>query len=247
MFKIILITLGAALAVAAPATAQEPPVEWGYEGAIGPAYWGSLSPAFAACGEGSLQSPLDLRSAARLPAPRIDTRYVPSSVTLTNNGETVEVRSDMAQSLRVGGKSYSLVQLHFHVPSEHLVAGDGAPAEIHFVHQAADGERAVLGALVRRGRANRQFGRIAAALPEGAGEQARVQAPVDLTRLLPRSRRAYRYPGSLTTPPCTEGIRWMVMAHPVRVSEAQLGALEDVVEGNARPVQPRNDRPIVLF
>ena len=101
--------------------------------------------------------------------------------------------------------------------------------------------------MVEQGRRNAAFGSLAAAFPENAGDATRVEAPVDLAELLPASRRAYRYPGSLTTPPCTEGIRWMVLARPVWISEHQLEALEEIVEGNARPVQPSHGRPLVLF
>jgi carbonic anhydrase len=236
----------AALAFAAPVVAQES-VEWSYEGPTGPANWASLSPAFRTCGEGSRQSPIDLRDAVRRPAERIRTFYAPSAVTQLNNGETIEVRSDLAQTLFVGDKPFSLVQFHFHSPAEHPVAGAVKPLEIHFVHQAADGERAVLGALVSVGRGNAEFGLLAESFPHRVGEVARVEAPVDLRRLLPSSYRAYRYPGSLTTPPCTEGIRWMVLAKPIRISEHQLRELQEIVEGNARPAQPRNGRPLVLF
>ena len=236
----------AALTFAAPAAAQES-VEWSYEGPTGPANWGSLSPAFRTCGEGSRQSPIDLREPVRRPAELIRTAYTPSAVTQMNNGETVEVRSDLAQTLFVGDKPYSLVQFHFHSPAEHPVAGAVKPLEIHFVHQAADGERAVLGALVRAGRENAEFGLLAEAFPQLAGEVARVETPIDLQRLLPASRRAYRYPGSLTTPPCTEGIRWMVLAKPIQISEHQLEKLRETVEGNARPAQPLNGRPLILF
>lgn len=238
-------SLAAALAVAGSAVSQDP-VEWSYEGRNGPEAWAGLSPAFAACGEGEAQSPIDLRGPRRRAAAPIVTDYVPSALTESNNGETIEVRSDRAQTLRVGGKAFGLVQFHFHAPSEHRVAGDGSPLEIHFVHQAADGERAVLGVLVEEGRRNRAFARVAASFPAQAGDSERVDVPVDLTRLLPASRRAYRYPGSLTTPPCSEGIRWMVLARPVTVSERQLDGLERIVEGNARPVQPRNGRPVVI-
>ena len=140
----------AALALAGPAMGQES-VEWSYEGPTGPEFWGGLSPAFAACGEGSLQSPIDLRDPRRRPVPRIDTDYTPSALAELHNGETIEVRSDLAQTLKVGDESYALAQFHFHVPSEHLVRGDDAPLEIHFVHQAADGERRCSAHWSRRG------------------------------------------------------------------------------------------------
>jgi carbonic anhydrase len=234
------------LAFPAPGVAQES-VEWSYEGTTGPANWASLSPAFRACGEGSYQSPIDLRHPVRQPAERIRISYTPSSLSELNNGETVEVRSDLAQTLFVGDTPFSLVQFHLHSPAEHPVAGSVEPLEMHFVHQAADGERAVLGVLVSVGRENAEFQLLAQSFPHSAGDQTRVEIPVDLQRLLPSSRRAYRYPGSLTTPPCTEGIRWMVLAKPIRISEHQLEQLHEIVEGNARPAQPRNSRPLVLF
>jgi carbonic anhydrase len=237
--------VASSLAAAGTALSQDP-VEWSYEGRTGPDYWAGLSPAFAACGEGALQSPIDLRDARRRQAARIETGYRRTALEETNNGETIEVAPERSQELRVGARRYGLLQFHFHAPAEHVVAGEQAPLEIHFVHQAADGERAVLGVLVEEGRRNRAFARVAAAFPDAAGEQSRVDAPVDLTALLPASRRAYRYPGSLTTPPCSEGIRWMVLARPITVSAAQLRALERIVEGNARPVQPRNGRRLVL-
>ncbi len=224
----------AALAFAGPAMGQES-VEWSYEGPTGPEFWSRLSPAFATCGEGSLQSPIDLRDPSRRPAPRIDTDYTPSALSELNNGETIEIRSDLAQTLVVGDKAYSLVQFHFHVPSEHLVRGDDAPLEVHFVHQAADGERAVLGALLDEGSRNTAFSSLAAVFPDNAGEERRVEASVDLTDLLPAARRAYRYPGSLTTPPCTEGIRWMVLAQPVRISQEQLEALDRLSRATRGP------------
>jgi carbonic anhydrase len=244
-----LISVGAAvlaITLSAPVAAQEP-VLWSYEGATGPERWSSLTPAFAPCGEGSLQSPIDLRDPTLQRAARIVTYYVPSTLSELNNGETIEIRSDRRQTLQVGDKAFDLVQLHFHSPSEHRVVGDRSPLEIHFVHQAADGERAVLGALVEAGRRNRVFARLRASFPERAGAEDRVDRRVDLTRLLPASRRAYRYPGSLTTPPCTEGIRWMVLARPMTVSKRQLRALQELVEHNARPIQPRNDRPLILY
>lgn len=241
----ILVVAAGSLALASTASAQES-VEWSYEGETGPAHWADLSPAFRACGEGSRQSPIDLRDATERRTAPIRTAYTPSAVGLEHNGETVELRSDLAQTLYVGAKAYSLVQMHFHSPAEHSVARRIWPLEIHFVHQAADGERAVLGALVRRGRHNDAFRLVRRALPRTAGAEARVDVPVDLEGLLPASRRAYRYAGSLTTPPCSEGIRWMVLEQPVRLSRRQIEGVRESVEGNARPVQPRNGRRLTI-
>ena len=245
ILPILLALLAGLLALTSTASAQDS-VEWSYEGPTGPANWADLSPSFRTCGEGSRQSPIDLSDAKERRAPRIRTAYTPSAVGLEHNGETVELRSDLAQTLYVGGKAYSLVQMHFHSPAEHSVERRIGPLELHFVHQAADGERAVLGALLRRGRHNAEFRLVRRALPRSAGQAARVDVPVDLEGLLPASRRAYRYAGSLTTPPCSEGIRWMVLEDPLRLSRRQIGAVREIVEGNARPVQPRNGRRLTL-
>ena len=155
IFKSLLITPVLALALAAPAMSQEPPeVAWDYEGAIGPAFWGELSPAFAACSTGRLQSPVDIRNAQPARVPRIRMRYRPTPLLVENNGHTIEALPERDQTLLIGSKSYQLVQLHPHSPSEHTLAGRRFRMELHFVHQAADGERAVVGAFVRRGRRN---------------------------------------------------------------------------------------------
>jgi carbonic anhydrase len=223
IFKSLLITPVLALALAAPAMSQEPPeVAWDYEGAIGPAFWGELSPAFAACSTGRLQSPVDIRNAQPARVPRIRMRYRPTPLLVENNGHTIEALPERDQTLLIGSKSYQLVQLHPHSPSEHTLAGRRFRMELHFVHQAADGERAVVGAFVRRGRRNDAYARIAGAAPSQAGEEHELEERVDLYDLLPESRRAFRYSGSLTTPPCTEGIRWNVLATPVGLSQRQI-------------------------
>jgi carbonic anhydrase len=243
--SLLALAVAGSLALVSSAAAQEA-VEWSYEGATGPENWAGLSPAFSACGEGSRQSPIDLAGAARRDVSSIRTAYAPSPLTLSHNGETVEVRSDLPQTLFVGSKPFTLAQMHFHSPAEHAVARRIGPLELHFVHQAADGERAVLGAIVRTGRHDPEFGRVRRALPRAAGQSSAIGTPVDLRGLLPASRRAFRYAGSLTTPPCSEGIRWLVLERPLRLSERQIEGVREVVEGNARPVQPRNGRRLTI-
>jgi carbonic anhydrase len=246
--RLITTAVGAACAIglaAAPgAMAQDP--EWAYEGPNGPANWGSLSPAFAPCQDGLQQSPIDLVDPLRAPAAPIRTRYTPSPVTLEHNGETIEGVPERTQRLRVGAAHYGLAQFHFHAPSEHVINGRRAPLEIHFVHADAAGNRAVLGALVRRGQRNAAFARLAASFPRSEGAEREVEAPVDLDGLLPTGRTAYRYAGSLTTPPCSEGIQWMVLAEPVELSRRQIRQFRRIVDGNSRPTQPHNGRTITL-
>jgi carbonic anhydrase len=247
IIKSLLLTPVLALAFAAPVMAQEPAeVEFDYEGAIGPAFWGELSPAFAACSTGRLQSPIDIRDAQPARAPRIRMRYRPTPLVVENNGHTIEALPEREQTLVIGGKSYQLVQLHPHSPSEHTLAGRRFRMELHFVHQAADGERAVVGAFVRPGRRNEAYARIAGAAPARADEERELEERVDLYDLLPESRRAFRYSGSLTTPPCTEGIRWNVLATPVELSQRQINGFRRMLGRNARPTQPRNGRELIV-
>ena len=220
--------------------------DWSYEGETGPSHWASLSPDYHACGDGKRQSPINLRRADHAAAPAITMKYVASALTEHNNGHTVEVSPAGSELLLVGTKSYKLLQFHFHARSEHTVDGVRSPLEIHFVHQAADGSTAVLGVLVKLGTANAAFGRLLETLPASEGADLPVHGTLDPARLLPGSRRAYRYAGSLTTPPCKEGLRWLVLARRITISKAQLDAVRKLVHGNVRPLQPRNGRAVTL-
>lgn len=232
-----------ALALAVPATAQE--TEWDYEGERGPTNWGDLDPAFSTCSTGERQSPIDLRDAEEVDADRIRARYRATRLTVENNGHTVEAVAEKEQRLRIGSKRFSLVQFHFHTPSEHAVAGRRYPLEIHFVHQASDGERAVFGVLVKRGDRNKAFAGLGR-LPRMEGAETEVDEPVNLRRLMPRRLTAFRYAGSLTTPPCSEGIRWNVASHHVELSRRQIRRVRSIIGPSARPLQPRNGRDLTV-
>ena len=227
------------------ATAQSQP-EFDYEGAIGPAFWGRLTPAFAACSTGRRQSPIDLRNPRRRGVPRIRIDYRPTPLSIENNGHTFEAKPARRQTLSIARKRFRLVQFHPHSPSEHALRGRRYRMELHFVHQAADGERAVLAALVRSGRRNAAFGKALKALPRRAGAERVLEKRVNPYDLLPARRRAFRYAGSLTTPPCTEGIRWNVLQQSVELSSRQLRRYRSLFERNARPLQPPNGRRLTL-
>lgn len=239
----ILVSLIITLALAAPAMAQE--IEWDYEGERGPAAWGSLDPAFASCAIGLSQSPLDLRGADSRGADPIRAAYRPTRLLVENNGHTVEGVPEEEQTLRIGAKRFELVQFHFHTPSEHAVSGRRYPLEVHFVHQAQDGERAVFGVLVARGDRNEAFAELGR-LPRRAGSETEVEERVDLRGLMPRRLTAFRYAGSLTTPPCSEGIRWNVADAYVEMSRRQIRRLRTIIGHSARPLQPRNGRELIV-
>jgi carbonic anhydrase len=240
-----LVVLVSLLAMAAPAIGQTE-VEFEYTGTRGPAFWGELSPAFASCSTGQRQSPIDLRRASPVRAERIIARYRPTRLTLENNGHTVEAFPERRQTLQIGSKSFQLAQFHFHTPSEHAVTGRRYPLELHFVHQAKDGERTVLGVLVVRGARNEALAALGR-LPRREGREIDVEEKVDLRGLIPRQLTAYRYAGSLTTPPCSEGIRWNVATEHVALSRRQIARLRGLIAGSsARPLQERNGRRLIV-
>ncbi|HEY8638551.1 MAG TPA: carbonic anhydrase family protein [Solirubrobacteraceae bacterium] len=239
-------TTTTAAAVPGDPEAESSP-EWSYAGATGPARWGALDRAFRACATGRRQSPINLAHAARAKLPALRLAYGQSTLELESNGHSVEAASGPGNRLTVGGVHYSLVQFHYHAPSEHRIDGRSFPLELHLVNKSPDGQALVLGALVRAGHANPAFARLIAALPTHEG-QHRTLTGFDPLSLLPGRGRAarYAYTGSLTTPPCTEGVRWNVFATPVELSPAQIRRFTSIYDHHNRPLQPRNGRPLVV-
>lgn len=238
--------------------AVKPPADaphWDYESA-GPAKWASLSPDFAACGAGKRQSPIDLHGAKGAGLSQLLTSFRPAELRVVhhehmadvvNTGHSVQVNAPDGDTVTVGEEKFVLLQYHFHSPSEHHVDGRAYPAEMHLVHKAADGRLAVIGVLFEEGAANNAIEPIWANLPSTKGEEHHLaNVTVDADDLLPTSRASYRYSGSLTTPPCSEDVTWIVMSTPVTMSAEQLGRLRSTLVGNNRPVQPGNGRPLVL-
>src|SRR5215475_829088 len=190
---------------------------FGYLGDLGPSHWGALSPDWATCGTGTEQSPVDFRRPPlRSHPPSI--AYGSSTGAIFNNGHTIEVEVEGQNTLTVGGVAYALVQFHFHTPSEHRVKGRGYDMELHLVHKSAAGGLAVLGVFMTRGPSSGALAPIFAEQPNDLNVHHELEAPFDPATFLPRSRAHFRYAGSLTTPPCTEGVEWVVLAEPVSVS-----------------------------
>lgn len=235
-------TIGAAFGSAA---AGELHGGWSYHGESGPEHWSELDPAYAACATGRRQSPIDLGASADMAedGPHMAWRPVALS-TENNNGHTVQVTPNSAGHITLDGTRYELAQLHFHHPSEHTVDGAHAPMEIHFVHKAASGALAVIGVLVAEGAENRELAAIWAHMPgEEGGHAERVT--VHLPKLLPKDPALWRYRGSLTTPPCSESVEWVVLQSPIEASAQQIEAFATLYEDNHRPVQPA-DRPVLV-
>jgi carbonic anhydrase len=218
---------------------------FGYSGDAGPSRWGSIDPAYKECSEGERQSPIDLKDGMRSALPRIDFTYKPAELEVENNGHSLEAAYPPGSSVEIGGTHYELQQFHYHAPSEHEVSGRSLPMELHFVNIADDGRAAVLGVLVEEGQGNPSFSELVRALPTEQGATRRVEGKVSALDLLPPgpgSAPRWSYDGSLTTPPCTEGVHWHVFKEPIELSAKQLARYTAVYEDNNRPLQPLNGR-----
>ncbi len=230
----------------APGPAAHASAHWSYGGADGPAAWGALSPDNAACATGQQQSPIDLSQeiAGRADQPKLGWTPVNGGKVL-NNGHTIQMNADGAGGIVIAGVRYEFRQIHFHHPSEHTINGKSFPLEAHLVHQAADGRLAVIGALFEEGEASPALDPIWATAPIREGAAA-VAFPVNFSRLIPADAAAYRYQGSLTTPPCSETVTWTVLAKPLTASRGQLESFATVFPNNARPIQPLNRRFVLM-
>ena len=228
---------------------KEHAVTWGYAGDIGPAQWGDLSPAFAACKLGESQSPIDLTSDTEAKPHDLEFRYASSPLEIINNGHTIQVNYAPGNMLLSGGRQFALVQFHFHHLSEHTVDGQPADMELHLVHQDDTGNLAVVGVFIAAGQQNDALQPVWAHMPADVGAVRQVQVQgvtVNAADLLPADLTYYSYVGSLTTPPCSEDVRWYVLAAPIEVSPAQVGRFAALYPDNARPTQPLNERIVYL-
>lgn len=244
---LVLVAAGCAGKPAGPAPVAPTHAHWSYEGESGPDRWGDLDPAYALAKTGTAQSPIDLRALDATPAssPPPAFSYRAAPLTVENNGHTIQVTCAPGGTLTVGDAPFELKQFHFHAPSEHTVSGGHAPLEVHFVHADAGGRLAVVALLVHPGDANGALGEVLAHAPRERGEKVTVaDLRFDPTSLLPASHATWRYDGSLTTPPCTEGVHWLVLQAPGHAADAQLREFHAIFGGNNRPTQPLHGRKV---
>jgi carbonic anhydrase len=207
--------------------------------------WGALSAEFATCSSGTQQSPIDLTAPSVIGLTNLGFNYGPTNGTVVNNGHTIQVNLEAGNSVVLDGKTYGLAQFHFHLPSEHTVDGAPAPLEVHLVHKDASGNLAVIGVFIEQGAANAVLAPVWAGIPTTAGGEYALPARFDPTGLLPGDRQVWRYDGSLTTPPCSEGVEWNVMHGTISLSAEQITTFSSLYSGNARPVQPLNSRTLL--
>jgi carbonic anhydrase len=234
----------AANAAALGAAGTHSAIHWSYEGEGGPLSWGKLNPANAKCDSGQRQSPIDIRDGIRVDLDPLTFDYKPSRFTVMDNGHTIQVNLGAGNFINVSGRNYELLQFHFHKPSEERINGRGFEMVVHLVHKDGDGRLAVVAVLIERGKAQALVQTVWNNLPLEKNEAVLALSAMDLNQILPTKRDYYTYMGSLTTPPCSEGVLWLVMKEPIEISPEQLAIFSRLYPMNARPIQKTSGRLI---
>ncbi len=216
---------------------------WSYDGLTGPDHWGELKPDYALCKDGKKQSPVDLKWSKPRKGGTIKLNYKSADGKVVDNGHTVQVNVAPGNKAMIRGQEYELAQFHFHSSSEHTLSGNVMPMEVHFVHKNKKGGLAVIGAFLIAGDSNPEIDKIWNHVPQAKNEEASA-GEINLKALLPKKQTYYQYTGSLTTPPCTEGVNWNVMNTPITLSKEQILAFRALYSINNRPVQPLNGRKV---
>ena len=217
---------------------------WSYAGAQGASHWGNMEPGFAECKLGKEQSPIDIRGAKKADLKPIAFAYADGAAEVVNNGHTIQINLADAGKVTLEGVDFKLVQFHFHTPSEEKIRGKNYPLVAHLVHKSADGNLAVVAVLFKQGKENTAMKAIFEGLPTEEGKALKLAAGFNPADMLPADRGYYKYAGSLTTPPCSQGVRWQVLKQPAELSKAQIKAFQKLYKMNARPTQPLNGRMI---
>lgn len=237
---------------AQPSTPTPNEINWTYGdntgNDTGPDAWANLSPDFATCASGKSQSPINLTATTDADLVNPDFHYERAPLNLLNNGHTVQVPYAPGSYLTLDGQRYNLLQFHFHSPSEHAVDGKPWDAELHMVHQSDDGELAVVAVLLQADdtEKNTHYQTLSANLPKKSGDKIRTGEMINAQSLLPTQTTTYRYSGSLTTPPCSESVTWLVMTEPVSLTSQQLASYKKLLNNNNRPLQLLNKRSVKI-
>jgi carbonic anhydrase len=220
---------------------------WGYLGESSPAHWGTLSGDFKMCAEGKQQSPINIVPSKDVDLSPLNLSYTAGSKSIVNNGHSIQVNIKDGSSFKIGDKVYKLKQFHFHVPSENNIKGEKYPLEAHFVHVSDDGKIAVIGVMFEEGEENPILKKVFGHIPKlqaGKSEECGLSSD-EIKALMPKDKGYYKFKGSLTTPPCTEGVDWFVYKTPLSVSKEQINRFFATFSfPNNRPVQATNGREI---
>ena len=237
------LALLALIMVWAPATFAE--THWSYEGQGSPEHWGELSDEFQTCNKGMYQSPIDITHSVKGNLPPLSINFHTNAKSIVNNGHTIQVTVDDEDDFMLDEDKWTLKQFHFHTPSENHINGQSFPLEAHFVHANSQNELAVLAVMLVPGKANPALESILNLLPHKQQQEEPLKQEIHFEKLFPEDKHYYRFSGSLTTPPCSEGVIWLMMKQPVEASEAQLARFAKALHNsNNRPVQPLHGRQI---
>jgi carbonic anhydrase len=246
LFSGITLLLTTTLPFVPKASASAAGVHWEYSGDSGPPNWAKLTPEYGACGTGSNQSPINLTGLIDAQLKPIPFSYVSGRPEILNNGHTIQVNPSAGSSIEVDGIKFELKQFHFHAPSENQINGKSFPLEVHLVHADRDGNLAVVAVMVAEGKANKLLAEAWANIPKTEGEKTTLPAELSPVDILPTHHNYYRFSGSLTTPPCSEGVRWLVMKNSITASKAQIDQFKQVMHHpNNRPIQPIKARLVL--
>jgi carbonic anhydrase len=218
---------------------------WSYSGEVGPQAWGGLKPEFALCASGQRQSPIDIREGIAVDLEPIQFNYQSGAFAVIDNGHTIQVNLAPGNSIEVGGRRFELLQFHFHRPSEERIDGRQFDLSLHLVHKDAEGRLAVVGVVMGKGAPQPVMQTVWSNLPLEKNQEVKARATLDPSQLLPADKRYYTYMGSLTTPPCSEGVQWLVMRQPVSAAPEQIDIFARLYPMNARPVQSASGRRIM--
>lgn len=219
---------------------------WFYGGIGGPEKWGDLNPNWATCKTGKNQSPIDIYETIKGNLPKLELLRATNAIDIVHNGHTVQINTESNAGVKIDGETFTMEQFHFHTPSENLLNGRSYPIEIHFVHANKEGQLAVIAVMVTEGEINPTINKILSLAPKEINNIYRIEENLQLESLLPKDTHYYRYSGSLTTPPCSEGVIWIVMKQPAHMSNEQIKKLTTLLKGNNnRPPQPLNGRQVV--
>jgi carbonic anhydrase len=219
--------------------------EWSYEGDQGPAHWGDLKAGYSACKTGTEQSPIDIGDVRTTKLPAIHFQYKNTPLKIINNGHTIQVNIAPGSFIAVGDKRYELKQFHFHHPSEERIHGQSYDMVVHLVHADSGGKLAVIAVLLKKGNANSTLDEIWTQMPKIEGKEQEIAGvQINAAALLPPDTAYYTYRGSLTTPPCSEGVRWFVLKTPIEISTEQIDTFATIYPHNVRPVQPIGGRVV---
>lgn len=222
---------------------SEPDEHWGYEGEAGPEHWGALKKEFQLCAVGQSQSPVNISKAILNPGPPLEFNYKKTPLNVVNNGHTIQANYNSGSYLRIGDETFQLLQFHFHTPSEHPVLKKPFDMEMHLVHINEKNQLAVVAVLIEISATNPDFNTLWEHLPSKINHPInKGDVSINALNLLPESRDYFYYSGSLTTPPCSEGVQWYILNKAIAISKEQVSQFQELIAFNSRPVQPMYER-----